>query len=464
MPRLRRRVVAAAIALIAVGPAAVTTAAQTAAGPTPARPVPHRFGLGVQAGSDAAGINGWMPATHVPWDYAYRYIGGGLNTSKGKNWTDWAPNASFPIRYAQDARAHHYTPVLTYYTIHAAHGPCLLNCSEAQTDLTNLNSPSVMRLFFQDFTTLMKRLGPHSYGGVQGFGHDVIVHVEPDLSGYAELAVRDPQNHCFGFCVHAGNDPSLLHVAVAASQYPPLHGYPNTYRGFNLALLRIRDVYAPNVRLAFHVSDWATGTDVNSATSPQIDATRLGTLAGQFAARAGVRQIARGTSTYDLIFNDVSNKDAAYYTNVLGKPRFWDQANRTFPDFHRWESYVSAASTAAGRPVIVWQIPIGNQLLRSENNTVGHYQDNRVQYFLSHVRELARAHVVGLLFGAATAQATSNVDTQADGVTNPPIVCNSDGWSTGRIVCTSQVATVADDDGGYLRARARAYYRAPLAL
>lgn len=427
------------------------------------RPVPTHFGIGVQA--DTSVVNGWMGRVAVPWDYAYRYIGGGINTGGTRNWTQWGSgNGTYPITYAQAARSHGYTPVFSYYSINAEVGPCSLLCGEARQDLTNLNTPAAMALYYNDFATLMKRLGTGTYDDVAGYGHDAIVHVEPDLSGYAEAAVLTPSQKCFGFCSGAGNDPSLLRASVASSGYPAAAAYPNTYRGFNEALLHLRDLYAPNVRLAFHVSDWATGWDINSATGTSIDANALGTEAGRFAAASGTRPIDGSTSTYDLVFNDVSNKDAAYYTYVLNKPRFWDQDNLVFPNFHRWEDYVHAVTTAAGRPAIVWQVPVGNQVSRSENNTPGHYQDNRVQYFFGHLGELRAAGIVGLLFGTTNPHATTFTDRAGDGVTNPLPTCTSDGWSSGFVACTAQGAAVSDDDGGYLRQQVRAYYQSPLAL
>jgi hypothetical protein len=426
------------------------------------RATPTQFGLGVQA--DTSQVNGWMARSKAAWNYAYRYIGGGINTGGTRNWTDWAANAIYPIQYAQAANARGYTPVFSYYTLNAAIGPCAVTCSEAQTDLTNLNSPLVMNLYFNDFARLMQRLGTGTYGGVRGFGKDAIVHVEPDLSGYAENAVLFPARNCFALCTGTGNDPSLLRASVASSGYALAKGYANTYRGFNQVLLKIRDAYAPNVRLALHVSNWATGYDLNSATSPTIDATALGTKAGQFAAKSGARSIDGSTSTYDLLFNDVSNKDAGYYTHVLGKPRFWDQTNTVFPNFHRWEDYVRAVTTAAGRKAIVWQVPIGNQLFLADNNTPGHYQDNRVQYFFGHWQELKDAGLVGALFGSTTSTATTYDDRSGDGVTNPAPICNSDGWGDGRVVCTSIQSPAADDDGGYLRLSAQQYYTNPLPL
>ena len=427
------------------------------------RVTPTRFGVGVQAHNDSKGINGWMPRVNVPWDYAYRYIGGGLNTGAGKNWTDWAANATFPLDYANAASARLYTPVLTYYTIYAARGTCDL-CPEAQKDLSNLNNPDVMRLFYADFEKLMMRLGSGTHDGVVGFGKDAIVHVEPDLSGYANMAVLNPATKCFGFCSGTGNDPSLLRSSVRSSGHPVAQAYPDTYRGFNSTLLALRDRYAPKVRLALHVSNWATGYDINSATSPDLDATLLGQRAGAFAKASGAGWSDGTHSTYDLLFNDVSNKDAAYYTYVLGKPRFWDQDNVRFPNFHRWQAYVRAVTTTAERKAIVWQVPIGNQLYRSMNNTKGHWQDNRVEYFFNHVDELRAAGLVGMLFGTTIADATTYWDATVDGITNPEPICSSDGWSSGKVVCSSLQTPVVDDDGGYLRYSAQRYYANPLGL
>ena len=440
----------------------VTTTPVTAVTESVKRVVPTRFGIGVHGAADSTGILGWMPRTTVPWDYAYRYIGGGLNTGPGKNWTDWAPDATMPINYATAAESKGYTPVFSYYTLLAAIGPCASTCGEAQRDLTNLNSPSVMALYYADFAKLMQRLGNQTHDGVAGYGKDAIVHVEPDLSGYAQSATSSSAK-CFGFCTGVGHDPSMLRASVRSSGFPQAASYPDTYRGFNQTLLKLRDVYAPNVRLAFHVSNWATGFDLNSATTP-LDPVALGQKAGAFAAASGASWTDGTTSTFDLLFNDVSNKDAGHYTYLLGKPRFWDQDNAAFPNFHRWEAYVKTVTDATGRKAIVWQVPIGNQLYLSMNNTVGHFQDNRVEYFFSHLEELRASGIVGLLFGKTTTESTANWDAAGDGVTNPPPICNSDGWSSGKVVCTSLATPGADDDGGYLRFSAKAYYAAPLPL
>jgi hypothetical protein len=416
------------------------------------RGLPHHFAIGVAGEPDATGIYGWMPKTHIPFDYAYQYLAGGVNTGQG--WQTWNTNATFPLSYARGAHRHGYISVFTYYMLRQSHGPCD-SCPEAQVDLANLNSQSTMAALYRDFATLMRRLGPRTYGGVQGYGRTAIVHVEPDLSGYAQEAVLQPSQSCYGFCTGQGNDPALMKASVQSSGVKDVATYPNTYRGFSLAMVHLRDVYAPNVRLAFHVSDWTTGYDIGSQTQ-KVDAAAVGRKAGTFAARAGA-------SSYDLVFNDVADRDAGYYQHVYGADVWWDRRNVQQPAFRRWERYIAAIHATTHRPVMVWQIPLGNQYFRTENDTDGHYQDNRAEYFFHHVGELVHSGVVALLFGAGNGGSTVNFDGKDDGVTNPSPTCNRDGTS-GKAICASRVSRVADDDGGYLRMMAKAYYRHPMAL
>ena len=439
------------IALVA-GPSA-TALASTGSNPS-------TFGFGLQASTDTKGLGGWMPRSGAAWDYAYRYLGGGAGTSK--NWTAMAPNATYPISYAQNASSKGYTPVFSYYQMLAGAGVCD-GCGEAQQDLTNLNTAAVMKAYFDDFALLMQRLGNRTYDGVAGFGGDAIVHVEPDLYGYAEMAATYKAS-CYNFCTASTGLPTNVKASVASSGFALAKKYPNTFQGFNETLLKIRDTYAPNVRLAAHLSNWATGFDLNSATSPTLDPVALGAKAAAFLAASGVTYTDGTHSTFDLLFNDVSNKDAGYYTYVLGKPRFWDQDNTVFPNFHRWEDYVRTVTAATNKKAIVWQVPIGNQIFASVNNTPGHYQDNRVEYLFNHVPELASAGIVGALFGTTIANATNYADWAGDGVTNPAPICSSDGWSSGKVVCSSTTTPAADDDGGYLRLRAQQYYVAPYVL
>lgn len=409
----------------------------------------NRVGIGVAAAPDNSGLTGWMPNSGVPWDYAYQYLAAGVNTGSG--WATWNENAQFPLWYAQSAHSHGYTPVFPYYMLLQSNGPCSA-CDEAEKDLAHLNDAPLMASFYADFALLMKRLGAGTYSGVTGYGGTAIVQVEPDLSGYANQAVLDNAGRCYSHCTGQGNDPALLKASVASSGVTDVAGYANTYKGFSQALAHLRDLYAPNVTLAFHVSGWATLYDADSNTDTTVDIRARGRMAGAFAVASGVG------SGYALVFNDVADRDAAYYKFVVGRNVWWDRNNVTLPNFHQWESYLQGVRDVTSAPFVVWQVPVGNQVYRTMSNTDGHYQDNRAEYFFAHIPELSSLGIIGLMFGAGAGGPTNNYDAKGDGVTNPASFCTTDGTSTGQI-CNVAVSTSSDDDGGYLRETAGAYYR-----
>jgi hypothetical protein len=106
----------------------------------------------------------------------------------------------------------------------------------------------------------------------------------------------------------------------------------------------------------------------------------------------------------------------------------------------------------AQKRIVLWQIPQGNTKMRAMNNTWNHYQDNRTEWLLddpgrSHLNEYLQAGVIAFLFGRGADGATCACDANQDGETNPaPINGNS------------RVSLNADDDGGFFRDRAQAYY------
>ena len=93
------------------------------------------------------------------------------------------------------------------------------------------------------------------------------------------------------------------------------------------------------------------------------------------------------------------------------------------------------------------------------DNTWGHYPDNRVEWLLdeparTHLEAYRQAGVVALMFGQGAGGATCACDAIGDGVTNPaPITGNA------------RDSLNADDDGGFFRDRAKAYFaQGPLPL
>jgi uncharacterized membrane protein len=429
--------------------------------PPPQDPrLPAHLGIGLAAYPSQNGLTGWMPESGVPWDYAYQYLAGGVNTGGG--WAHWNRNGTFASNYAKLAGEQGAIPVFTYYQMLHSYGDCDY-CEEPRRDLANLNNPQVMEQYFQDFILLLKRLSAETYDGVEGYGGTAIIHVEPDLSGYAQHAVMRA-DRCFGYCDGVGHDPSLLRAAVANSGVPEVADFPNTWQGFNWALLHLRDLYAPNVLLGFHVSGWGTMQDVGGSTDPYMNAWAIGEEIGAFAGASGVTDSPEGVSTYDLIFNDVADRDAGFYKYVLGRQHaFWDKTNQSFPNFHRWEEFLSGVVQTVQKPAVIWQIPLGNQYFATMNNTHRHYQDNRAEYFFDHIEELAKVGIVGLLFGSGDDNNSTHFDSRGDGVFNAEPICTTDGTSEGQ-VCNDHLSAYPDDDGGYLRMRAGEYYLDPYLL
>ncbi|MBW5449009.1 hypothetical protein GE107_23545 [Cohnella sp. CFH 77786] len=442
--------------------------------PQPAEPptLPNILKLGVFAtNNDEYGVTGWMPETGLPWNFAYRYLNGGVNNEEG--WTSWDPynvgdwRGAYAYDYAKDATDRGYTPVFTFYEmLQTISGDCL-NCgdNEAKDDLVTLNDEYAMRAYFEEFKLLMQLIGTGTYNGRQGIGKTAIVHVDPDLAGYAQQAVLD-NGRCYGQCTGQGNNPAFLKAAVSSTRMPELADLPDTFQGYNWALLRLRDLYAPNVILAPHVNSWGTLIDVGRDTNPNLDVTALGKLAGEFANLSGVQTVPAGIKPYDFIFNDIDDDDAG------GDRGYWlDRTNLTLPNFHRWEQFVKAASETTRKKVMIWQIPVGNQVYRAMDNTPGHYQDNKVEYFFGHLQELIDIGIVGLMFGHGQPGSTSHYNRMDDNgldappsedYYNPEPLTFSDGWGDGSVHTNGKEADFTDDDGGYLRLQATEYYKHPL--
>jgi hypothetical protein len=424
--------------------AAPSSAAQAQSPPSG---LPTHFAFGLEAGQGDT----WLPQSGIAWDYRWQYLAGGVNTNQG--WETWNPNGTFALNYANESDQHGYIPMFPYYEIFHSNGDCN-RCNENQKDISNLNSHDTMHAYYQNFALLMKRLGPGTYDGIKGFGKTALINVEPDFSGgYTVQAVNN--GVCFGFCTGRGNDPALLKAVVGSSSVPELAGYADTYMGFTQALAHLRDLYAPNVLLGYEVSPWATGIDIGADTNPNLDAAGMGQQVGAFMSKTGA---------HEVLWNDPLDRDAGQYKALFKQSRWWDRLNVTYPNFARWEQFLHAAVVADNnKPMLLWQVPVGNQYFQSENNTDGHFQDNRAEYIFGHIPELMQSGIIAALFGPGNAGNTTYGDGKGDGITNPPPICTTDGISAGQI-CNDHQSTVADDDGGYIRMTGQAYYQNPVPL
>lgn len=287
----------------------------------------------------------------------YQYLAGGVNTGQG--WATWNPNGSFASMYVRESISAHMIPVFTYYQM--LQSKPAAGSGELQKDLSNLRNPTTMRAYWNDYRLLLKRVG--SAAG----RHLAVIHVEPDLWGYLEQA----------------------HATALA-------------RTFARKLVALRNQLAPHVLLAWHLSVWGTGEDPTYSKPPLAHMDALAGKSAAFYKALGAR--------FDLVFNDVTDRDAGFYQHVVGNPNTgWGPA-----DFRRHDVYIGGFTRRTRTPVVLWQLPLGDTML---NNTPGRYRDNRLQWWLEHpsaphLRSTRNAGVIGLLFGGGAAGTTSD---QTDG-------------------------------------------------
>jgi hypothetical protein len=366
-----------------------------------------------------------MTSSHGAWDARYQYLSAGVNTGNG--WETWnSPAGAFATLYMNESLQAGYVPVFTYYMLLQSKPSA--GADEAARDLSNLANASTMSAYYANWKLLMQKCG--------AFGGTVVVHVEPDLWGYIEQQVDA-----------ASNDAANVPASVASSGHADAQGLPNTAKGFALALLHMRDLYAPNALLAIHLSTWGTRSDWAPGSS--LNVTDLAGRSSAFLKTCGLAGNPGGIKPWDLFFGEFSDRDAGFYQKVVGVQNVYWQSS----DFDRFRTFLGLVNRALGLRCVLWQVPCGNTVFKSCNDTDGHYQDNRPQYFLesypsnSHMADYASSGVIGLLFGGGATGCTSYDDTKADGDTNPAAAPGNSG----------QTSTFADDDGGYLRLRAGAY-------
>lgn len=354
----------------------------------------------------------------APFGFRYQYLAGGVNTGSG--WSNWNANGAFVTYYIQDSVANGITPVFSYYMIRQSNPG---GGDEASAIANNLASVSTMRSFFEDLKLFFQRAGAFP-------SNRVVLHLEPDLWGFGHLR-------------STGDSASSVGAKVGSTGMSELAGLPDNLAGIAQAALRLRAQYAPNVTVAYHLSVWGTGNDIlySDPSNATVDA---------LAARAAAFYRSLNAS-FDIAFVDTSDRDAAFkqYQYGDGGAAWWNDG-----DYARHARFLSGFSSGSGTRMVLWQTPLGNTRMRAQNNTWGHYQDNKVEKLLddparSKLTAYANAGVVAVLFGGGAAGTSCACDGVGDGVTNPAPI-------NGNVTSSYN----ADDDGGFFKDRVAAYYAA----
>jgi hypothetical protein len=395
---------------------------------------PTRLELGM---ADAPGGAAAMKAT-AAFAFRYQYLAGGVNTGSG--WATWNTNGDFPRFYIQDSIANGIIPVFTYYQLlqSSPGGP-----SESDADYSNLNNVATMTTYYNDLKLFLQKAGAFP-------GKMVVLHVEPDFWGYMQ---------------QRGDDARIISALVSQTGLPELAGLPSSVSGFARAIVKLRDTYAPNVVLGYHISVWGTNHDIILSNPSDATVDTLGTRASTFYTSLG--------ANFDVAFGEFSDRDSGFYQHVYGDGGIhWMDAE----DFRRLARFFGRFSSTTGKRIVMWQIPLGNTKMRAVNNTWNHYQDNRPEWFLddasrAHLNAYRDAGVVAFLFGGGAGGTTCACNAGNDGVTNPaPITSNvvaselaPAGTPPSQVMRGSTPTLVspyaADDDGGFFRWKAWSYYQ-----
>jgi hypothetical protein len=255
-------------------------------------------------------------------------------------------------------------------------------------------------------------------GALDGAGAPVELVAEPDLPGSLLSSVPDATS---------------LPVSVAATGVEGLAGLPDTFAGWAQAWLALRDELAPDVRIGLTVSPWQVGDDFlpDLPTTAQVETWAA--AFGESYATLGAR--------FDFLDNIMTYAEAG----TLG-PRYL--ADDQF--FERLLTWVGDISSATDTRVVLDNVPVGNSVYRTIDDSDYHYRDAWVEWILgaddfAHLVALRDAGVIGIVFGVDVdlPSMTCPCDAAGDGVTN----AGSKG----------EESTSADDDGGYLAERLEAY-------
>jgi len=379
-------------------------------------------------------------------------------------WVKNHPAGAYLKLFLDDAQADGQIPMVSYYTFYHTMRDQLRNPNEGHLDL--VNQRQYLARYFNDWRFMLEQIGERK----------VILHMEPDLWGYAQK-VRE--------------NSSPRDIPAVVSQANPTdcgEGFENNFAGFSRCLIHMVRVYAPGAKVGLHASAWAvTNSDAN-----------LNVLPNGMSIRQHAEEVVRylkllGSDETDFLVLEALDRDAGCYQVYQG-PRgnvhqcgwpdtshWWDDTNQELPNFHQHFEWAQALRAAVGKPLVWWQLPLGNENspnwfygqqsdcppdAHSSDNPVcareynpnvppnfdssadlGNlyreifnqnpprylnygYKDNRVDYFLSHMDDFVSAGGVLAAFGAGK-----------EDQTNPL----TDGGNFARLVRAYQQSAAGDD-------------------
>ena len=322
-------------------------------------------------GKSTVSIGGGMTdgsAAAAPFDMRYQYLvsppapSSDLYTASscpsGLNWwgcVDGSRGGIIPTMEARAAQAtyqgrpHPQTMMWTWFEL-----PDLTTNPTWQQEVQAVDRVDLLTRYLNDYRFFLQKIGT---------SHDAI-DLEPDFWGFARSM---------------GNVNKVPAQVTAAAPHDCAN-QANTVAGLAHCLIAMTRKYAPNAAVGLHLTCWDWPGNV---------------------ARCGRDYLALGAAGADFLVGEVEASDAGF--NALPA----NGAHNSFWTDQKWAAqlaYWKQMTDTVGKPVVVWQIPLGNM---RQNNTTNHYKDDKVDWLFSHIDQVASAHVAGLLFGPGTPESTT---------------------------------------------------------
>ncbi|MBN2369071.1 MAG: hypothetical protein JXO72_01135 [Vicinamibacteria bacterium] len=337
--------------------------------------LPGYYGFGVSSFGCCLDWPGQVKASHgIQWNYLYWYQLMGAN--------QWYLETK--LQRAHDLGA---IPVITHYQL-LERGQQAGHTGENDWDVViqAVQNAAVMREYYDNVQWVMQIAAAS--------GYPAIFQTEPDSTTWLRL-----------FHTGGTNDAGNGYAAVAASGHPDLSGLPNTIAGYAQALVRLRDIHAPN-----NVYMGLCEFDFRNGQNPEHSVTFIQSMNAQ----------------WDVLFTD---KIIKYSTRDCG---WWDAFSQTDQD--RFLTWISAITGATGLKYISWQTVIGAA-------DYGLMPDFPAQQRIS---PLVSAGAVGCLFDLQT-------------LNGPPHSTPAHGY-----MCSPPVDHPAYNSLDRLAERLQRYYEAPI--
>lgn len=277
------------------------------------------------------------------------------NAGTSDDWTTWNPNGAYVTNVAANADQMGAVPMFTLYQM----------ATKGDSNLSGLSDATFMAAYWANVKLMYQKLGEYN--------KPALVNFEPDFWGYVQMQATS-------------GDPTKMFAYVKTNA--DCASLPNDVTGVARCLVSMARQYAPKTYVGFPPSEWA-------ATS---------------AAQVISFMNAIGADTADFIVMQTLDRDAGCFevspqpTNCGRTGSGWYWSNSDFTEHLTMAKQYHDGIN--GLPLLWWQTPQGVPS-SAPGGSVGHYRDNRTQYFLTHASELVAAGALGVVFGAGEANQTT---------------------------------------------------------